>query len=266
VVNRGYEQVEKRKLFFLTLNYYWLDVHSYIQSKNLISILKTYQEIPEHEYDLKIEHKTFLIDLHKTKEEIFSAFGSARYRIHKSIKCGVVIQRAETVGEKRRFYEFYREFVEVPSRKDKILVLQESELDKIEVFFAMSAEGEYLGGIGLLPSIDRCYLYYKYGATTHKYCEGDLLMWHAILYAKENNYVNFDMSYVYPEADKNSDQYGLYRFKKKFGGTLVSFYTYIKVRAPFNVLVTFFKMILQYFFENNMNDFALWLKKLKVFR
>lgn len=245
-----------------------MDKEAYLNSKNSISLLRTHDELPEKEYFLKIGYKTFIIDLNKTKEEIFSAFDykGARYPINKTIKSGVVVKRAETAAEKQKFYDFYQTFVEDPKRKNKILVLQKNELDKLVIFYAVSAEGEYLGGIGLLPSPDRRYLLYKYSATLHRFCENDLLIWYAIQYAKDAQYSYFDMSWIWPTEDKSSDQYRLYQFKKKFGGNLVDFYTYAKLRKPFNVPGVLFKIILKLFFKGDVNNFALFLKRLKVFK
>jgi lipid II:glycine glycyltransferase (peptidoglycan interpeptide bridge formation enzyme) len=262
------EQVEKRKLLFFTLNYYWMDTEAYLTSKNAISLLRSHDELPEKEYFLKIGYKTFLIDLSRTKEELYAAFDAtgARYKIKKAIKSGVIVSRAETAAEKQKFFDFYQAFVEDPKRKNKILALQKDELDKLEIFNALSAEDEYLGGIGLLPSPDKRYLLYKYSATLHRFCENELMLWHAIQYAKDDHYSFFDMSWMLPSEDKNSDMYRLYQFKKKFGGTLVDFYSYVKLRGPFKVPGTLFKLILKYFFKDDINNFTLCLKKLKIFK
>lgn len=262
------EPVEKRKLLFFTLYYYWMDTEAFFDSKHYISLLRTHDELPEKEYFLRIIYKTFLIDLSKSKEEIYAAFDAtgARYKIKKAIKSGVVVKRAETAEEKKKFYNFYQAFVEDPKRKNKILVLQQDELDKLNIFYAISAEGEYLGGTGLLTSPDKRYLLYKYAATLHRFCENELILWHAIQYAKDAGYACFDMSWIWPTEDKSSDQYRLYQFKKKFGGTLVNFYSYVKLRGLFKVPGAFSKVILKYFFRGDINNFTLFLKKLKVFK
>jgi len=261
-------RVEKRKLFFFTLNYYWMDKDAYLKSKNFISLLRTHEKLPEKEYFLKIEYKTFLIDLIKTKQEIYSAFDytGARYKINKALKNGIIVKRAETAAEKQQFYDFYQTFAEDPKRKNKILLLQRNELDELNIFYAVSADGDYLGGIGLLPSPDGRYLLYKYAATVHRFCENELMIWHAIQYAKDAGYAYFDMSWMWPTEDKNSDVYRLYQFKKKFGGDLVDFYSYVKLRRPFNIPGVLFKLILKYFFEGDIINFTSRLKKMKVFR
>jgi lipid II:glycine glycyltransferase (peptidoglycan interpeptide bridge formation enzyme) len=245
-----------------------MDTEAYRKSPNSISLLRSHDELPEKEYFLKIGYKTFLIDLSKTKEAIYSAFDytGARYKINKAQKKGVIVKKAETAAEKQKFYDFYQAFAGDPKRKNKILVLQEEELNRLDVFCAVSAEGEYLGGTGLLPSPDRRYLLYKYSATLHRSCENELLLWHAIQYAKDAQYAYFDMSWMWPAEDEQSDQYRLYQFKKKFGGDLVDFYTYVKLKGLFKVPGALFKLILKYFFKGDIINFTLRLKKLKGFK
>ncbi len=134
----------------------------------------------------------------------------------------------------------------------------------MDIFYAVSAEGDYLGGIGLLPSADGRYLLYKYAATLHRFCENELLIWHAIQYAKDDRYSYFDMSWMWATDDKNSDQYRLYQFKKKFGGSLADFYTYVKLRGFLIIPGIIFKLILDFFFKGDMIKFTLLLKKVKV--
>ena len=265
---RDLEQTEKRKLFFFTLHYYWMDKDAYLKSKNYISLLRTHDKLPEKEYFLELVYKTFLIDLSKTKEIIYSTFDytGARYKINKALKSGVIVKRADTAAEKQQFYDFYQAFAEALKRKNKILVLQRNELDKLVILYAVSNYGEYLGGTGLLPSPDSRYLLSKYSATLHRSCENELLIWHAIQYAKDNGYAYFDMSWILSIEDKKSDQYRLYQFKKKFGGNFVPFYTYVKLRGPFKLTGILFKLILNFLFKGDLNNLTLLLKKIRVFK
>jgi lipid II:glycine glycyltransferase (peptidoglycan interpeptide bridge formation enzyme) len=259
---------EKRKLLCCTLNYYWMDKKSFLKSMNYISLLRTHEELPRSQYDQKIRYTTFLVDLSKSKEELFASFDytSARYKINKAVKNGVVVRQAVGADEKRRFYDFYREFVEDPERKNQILALKQSELERLVIYYALSPQGEYLGGIGLLPSPDGRYLLYKYAATQRKLCENDLLVWHGIQHGKDSGFAYFDMSWMGALDDKDSKQYRLFQYKKKFGGEMVNFYSFIKLRGPFKVPGLIFKFILKHFFNDDINNFTLCLKRIGAFR
>lgn len=259
---------EKRKLLFFTVNYYWMDRDSFFRSKDSISLLRTHDELPREEYQQKIRYQTFLVDLSRSKEEIFSRFDykSAKYPIHKALKHNVEVKPAQGEADKKRFYDFYQEFLEHPDRKNKILALKEKELERLVVFYAVSAQGEYLGGIGLLPSPDGRYLLYKYAATARRYCENDLLLWHAIQYAKDAGFAYFDMSWMGRIDDRQSKQYALFQYKKKFGGELVDFYSFVRLRGIFKIPGYIFNLILRYAFRDDINNFTLCLKKIGVFR
>jgi lipid II:glycine glycyltransferase (peptidoglycan interpeptide bridge formation enzyme) len=208
------------------------------------------------------------VDLNRSTDEIFAGFDYTRAvcPIKKAAKHGIVIKQAETDREKERYFEFYRSFAEHPKRKGKILVIQRHELDFLTVLYALSPEGDYLGGIGLLPSADGRYLLAKYSATLHRCCEQDLLVWHAIQYAKEHRYAWFDLSWMLPTEDTNSDQYRLYQYKKKFGGELVDFYAYVRFSALFAIPGKLFSLALAVLFGGDINRFSLFLKKIRMFR
>ena len=260
--------VEKRQFSFFTLFYYWLDTKAYLESDERIALLRTHEALPGNQYQLKFCYKTFLIDLGRTKDEIYADFDAsgARYKIRKALKCGVVVKPAQSAEEKLKFYDFYQDFVLDPKRKNKILVLQKNEIDRLHIFYALSADGEFLGGVGLIPSPDGRILVYKYAATLHRFCENELLLWQGIQYAKDNDFSYFDMSQMTLTDDKNSDSYRLFQFKRKFGGELVDFYTYVRFKGPLVILAKPFELILKHFFDEDINKFALFLKKIRVFK
>lgn len=259
---------EKRRLLCFTINYYWMDIPSFLNSRNMVSLLRTSETLGKDRYSFRLVYKTFLVDLGRTKEEIYAGFDYTRAvcPIKKAMKAGVTVKRAGTEEEKNRYYEFYRAFANDPKRKNRILVVQREELDKLEILYAISREGEYLGGIGLLPSADRRFLLAKYSATLHKCSEQDLLVWEAIQYAKDAGFSFFDLSWMLPSDDEQSQQYRLFQYKKKFGGDLVDFYSYVSLKGPATLLGVLFQGILSLFFGGNIDRFALFAKRYGVFK
>jgi hypothetical protein len=265
--SRG-DGAEQRKIFCFTANYYWMDRGAFLNSRKSISLLRSADQLPENEYSFRLVYKTFLVDLAKSKDEIYAGFDYTRAvcPIKKAIKAGVVVRRAESAEDKLRYYEFYRAFAEDPKRKNQILAVQKDELDKLDILYATSASGDYLGGIGLLPSADRRYLLAKYSATLHKFNEQDLLVWEAIQHAKDEGFAFFDLSWMLPSDDPNSMQYRLFQYKKKFGGDLVDFYSYVRLNGLMKLLGPPFRLVLRHFFDDNINNLALLLKKLGAFK
>jgi len=260
--------VEKRKLLFLTLNYYWMDTEGFLKSTDRIALLRTHDMLPPGEYFHRLDYKTFLIDLRRSTEQLLSSldYKSARYPINRALKSGIAVKFAEDRPEKERFFRFYQDFIEGPGHRNQVLALQQDELERLVVLYAVSSQGEYLGGIGLLPSPDGRYLLYKYSATKRRFCENDLLVWQAILHAKEAGYTYFDMSWMGNVDGSDDKQRRLFQYKKKFGGELVPFYSYVKVRGVLKIPGLFFKIILKRLFKDDINNLALLLKRTWIFR
>lgn len=137
------DRVEKRKLSFLTVYYYWLDKEAYLKSKNYISILRTYDELSENEYFFKIGYKTFLIDLIKSKDEIYSAFDHKR-QINKAIKSGMLIKQAVSYEEKLNFFNFYQKFAEIRKGKTKSSSFKKMNLKNWQYFMPFPLKGNIL--------------------------------------------------------------------------------------------------------------------------
>ena len=259
--------VEKRRLLCFTLNYHWLDKPAYLKSTEQVVLLRSHEQLPRCDYHLQFRYQTFLIDLSQTLEDIYSAFHakSARYSIRKAIRDGVVVKPAETTAEKLQFFEFYQLFARHPKRKDKMLILQKSELDRLRRPCLVCRWRCIRRRRAAAVTYGR-YCLYKYGATLHRCCENELLVWQAIQYAAKSTDSNTLHSWTAPTDDQNSDMHRLYLFKRKFGGEPVDFYTYVKFNGPVRALARPFDLVLKYCFDDDINTLALFLKKFKVFK
>ena len=47
---------------------------------------------------------------------------------------------------------------------------------------------------------------------------------------------------------------------------MVDFYTYVRFKGSLGILAKPFELILKHFFDEDINQFALFLKKIKVFK
>ena len=256
--------VRTRRFFLLKLSDYWFDESAFDHSISAISTLQTHKKLDQNKFSFKINFKTFHIDLSKSLEDIFTSFEpkSARYPIRKAEKAGVIIKRAETEKEKKDFNLFFKKFAE----EKKIPLIQEEELSFYDVFYALSPTGELLGGTAFVKADDKSVYRYKHGATGHKYNENDLLLWTAIKYAKEAGYHYFDLGGVLITNDVNSYYHRHFKFKEKFGGELVDFYTYVKIRKPLSLLMFIPDLVVKLFFKRDYNGFINFLNKMNFLR
>jgi lipid II:glycine glycyltransferase (peptidoglycan interpeptide bridge formation enzyme) len=250
----------KRKILWFTLFDYWFEVDNFIKSDSALSILRTNKKLDKKQYSIKILERTFLADLTKTEEEIFSKFKqkSAKYPIKKAEKIGVEVIASQTAEEKEKFKSFLFDFA-----KDKNIpaFAEDESLDSYDIFNAYASDKEYLGGTAFIYDSEKEIYRYKYGATLYKYSENDLLIWKAMQYAKSNGYHYFDMGGVPVKADSSNQ--GRYKFKEKFGGELVDFYTYIKVSGPLKVLFKLTNIFVYLFFRNDYNNLIKLINKYK---
>ena len=250
----------KRKILWFSLIDYWFELDNFIKSNSSLSILRTNKKLDKRLYTLKILERTFLTDLSKTEEEIFSCFKqkSAKYPIKKAEKIGVEVVVAQTIEEKNKFRNFLTDF----ANKKKIPGFANNEsLENYEIFNAFSPDNEYLGGIACIYDSNKDIFRYKYGGTLYKYNENDLLIWVAMKYAKDKGYNYFDMGGV-PLKTSNLNS-GRYKFKEKFGGELVDFYTYIKLSGLLKVPFVFSNILVFIFFKNDYNNLIKFINKHK---
>jgi len=249
----------KRRIFGLQIWDYWFDDKQFINTKSSLSILRSDKKLRKKYYSFKLLEKTYKIDLRQDKKEIFSKFKkkSAQYSIKKAKKCGVKIIIANTKEEKMKFRQFLDGFAK--NMSIPAFALDES-LDPYSIFNAYSQEDEYLGGVAFIHDTQKKTFRYKYGATSYKYNENDLLIWKAILFAKKNNYLFFDLGGV--PIVKSPENEGRFKFKEKFGGDLVDFYTYIKVKKTLIPLLYTSNFIVFLFFKNDYNKLFRYLKGL----
>ncbi|MBT4338451.1 MAG: peptidoglycan bridge formation glycyltransferase FemA/FemB family protein [Bacteroidetes bacterium] len=250
----------ERKILWFTLFDYWFEVDNFINSSPALSILRTNKQLDKKQYSVKICEKTFLTDLSKTETEIFSSFKqkSAKYPIKKAEKIGVEVILALTIETKENFKKFLSDFAK---ERNIPAFAKDESLEHYDIFNAYSSTKEYLGGIACIFDSNKEIFRYKYGATLYKYSENDLLIWKAMQYAKKNGYHYFDMGGVPVKADSSSQ--GRYKFKEKFGGELVDFYTYIKVSGPLRILFFLSKIFVYVFFKNDYNNMISFINKYK---
>jgi|GEM_PF-651582 len=252
-----------RKIIFFNIEDYWFDIENYINSKSIIKILHTDKILNSKYYNLSIKDKTFTIDLRKDIEIIFNNFEkSAKYPINKALRDGVHVKKAKEDKEYIDFYNFFTNF----SKIKKIPEIEFKELKSYDLFYALSKEGEYLGGCAFVKDSNKSIYRYKHGATSYKYNENDLLIWEALKNAKEEGYLIFDLGGVTLTDDISSYYYRHYRFKKKFGGNLNYFYTYLKAKFPVNIIIYFLKIILIIFLSGDFNKFINFIHKVNKWK
>ena len=171
----------------------------------------------------------FRLDISEPLEDVAANFHSkTRYNIRLAERRGVKVK----VGTKEDLKPFY-EILQETCIRDKFLVrsfeyfetlwdvLVESGMARL---FMAEYEGKYIAGTLAFVFGDKAW--YIYGASSNEdrnVMPNYALQWAMIQWAKENGCTMYDFRGVSGDTSPDNPLYGLYRFKKGFGGEFVEF-------------------------------------------
>jgi len=150
-----------------------------------------------------------------------------RYNIRLAARKGVEIK----IGSKEDIPEFHKIMVETGIR-DRFVVRSPSYFEQmldclgpenIRLYLAYY-QGKMIAGTIAVVYGNKCW--YLYGASSNEYrnvMPNYLLQWEMIKWALESGCDIYDFRGVSGDIDENNPLYGLYRFKKGFGGKFTEF-------------------------------------------
>ncbi len=214
LISNTIQQADREKIAILTLSHW---------SRG------TMPALPSSHYDTAA---TYLIDLHHTEEELWSGVDSKqRNIIRKGDKTEVIVEHY--AGEPALAY--LNDFQTLRQTTQSRAIHQNksaSMLLKSDAFFSKMFVGQrarlflakYDGqvvSVALMLEGGKTAYYYSGGSdieVNKKTGASAYLLWKAICYYRENEYAFFDMGGVPVNPDKDHPAYGVYSFKKSFGG------------------------------------------------
>lgn len=173
---------------------------------------------------------TFVIDLKKDEEEIFSGLHKKlRNEIRKAEKLGTNIVEDYTKEGITEFYRMYNDTYNKSKRKPLPISVFKSVYENYikknrgALLFA-EANGKRISGSIILKN-KNSHLY-MWGASIdnkeYDMYEGQkYLLWKSMIEAKKDGALLFDLGGVTIGAPTGTKKYGIYLFKKKFGGDLI---------------------------------------------
>ncbi len=171
---------------------------------------------------------TLFLDLNKRQESLLNEMKpKTRYNIRLSSRKGVSV-RAIKYEELPRWYELYKQ----TAKRNQIhadgleffrTVWKAQKVDKetgVEILLA-EKDNKPLAGMFLTLNNGRAtYLYGASSSVQRNLMATYKLQWEAIKKAKRGGYTTYDMFGISPSADPAHPMYGLYKFKKGFGGKI----------------------------------------------
>ena len=183
----------------------------------------------------------FRLDISPSEEELLGRMSSkTRYNIRLAVRKGVKVYPMETKEQLPVFYSILKETAE----RDNFLIRgydyfstiwDELVPQGLARFFLAEYEGKVIAGTLALKLGSK--VWYSYGASCNQHrnvMPNYLLQWSMIRWAQQEGCTLYDFRGVSGELREDNPLYGLYRFKKGFGGEFVEFVgEWDKVFSPF---------------------------------
>ncbi len=174
----------------------------------------------------------FRMDITPDEEALLAAMQSkTRYNIRLAMRKGVTVRMAENKEDLKIFYKVLTETAE----RDQFLIRGYNYFESIwdqmtptgyaKIFLVESPEGETIAGSLLMTIGDKAWYLYGASSNAHRNLMPNYLMqWEMIRWSREHACTMYDFRGVSGDiTDESNPLYGLYRFKKGFGGELTEF-------------------------------------------
>ncbi len=190
------------------------------------------------------DHLNIVVDLKKSEEELWKdVHTKRRNEIRRATKEGTIFENSTSEIELNNAYLILQEVYDRAKLPLPKMTHFKALFDNnsLKLFIAKN-ENKTIGCMLCLAHKEVLFDYYA-GAFSNAYNKypNDLIPWEVFLWAKNNNFTQFDFG----GAGKPNIKYGVREYKKKFGGELVNFGRFEFAHFPFlfNILSKLFKFI-----------------------
>lgn len=190
---------------------------------------------------------TFLIDLTLGEDELWNNLNRAGRRMVKRCQQKEVkVERISTEDELEKYYKLLLEtrqrlgFNLPPCFPNRIMWKYLKEKGILEVFVAKQNNKwlAALGVIGFNNVFNEIAVAQSNYSLENKIYANDFIKWEIIKWGHQQGYKIYDLAGVSPKP-KTTKEKGIYGFKAKWGGKLVSYYTYNKPSTKVKRLFAF---------------------------
>ena len=211
----------------------------YTEIRNMwdISEISSILNVLNYAYE---DHLDILIDLTKSKEELWAELSKSRRRfIRKAREKGVTIEEIKNRNLIPTFYDLLQQTYKNARIPLADITLFESAFDTLYQknmlnFFLAKHKDKYIGGIMSPMYKGIIYEWYVCGSREYsKLYPSEMVTWHPIEWGSDNGFHTFD----FLGAGIPTEEYGVREFKRQFGGKLVNFGRYTKVYSPMKMKI-----------------------------
>lgn len=187
-------------------------------------------------------HLNHLIDLNPDEATLWANVSkSAQQRVHSAQHKGVVVEEVNGSGEQLEaayalLQDVYKRAMVPLASRSLFNAAADILAPKGMLKIIMARLGDRYIGVRLLLIHGKTVVDW-YAATDRvfaSYSPGELLVWHTLQWAKENDFQLFDFG----GAGRPDRDYGPREFKSKFGGTMVNYGRNVCVHAPIRLALS----------------------------
>lgn len=191
-----------------------------------------------------VPRHTFVLDLQESEAALLKSMDGAERKIHKAEREGVVVRPVETADDLRAFCQLTKETSDRVRSRWAYTDFPGAFFESLHASLAPSGVARfYIGwykdrpvaGCLFLCSADTM-LYYLGGSTRDRELTAKqgpaAVFWHAIRDAARLGLPRFDFGGCTPTEDPADPRYGVYAFKKRWGGRLEAFENLEVVLSP----------------------------------
>lgn len=191
-----------------------------------------------------IRRHTFVLDLERSEEALVKGMDGAERKIRKAEREGVMVRPVETPEDLAAFCRLATETSDRVRVRTAYTAFPDTFFTTLFRSLAPSGAARfYLGWYEHQPLAGALFLctpdtmlYYLGGSTRDRELTAKqapaTVFWHAICEAKRLGMTRFDFGGCTPTDDLKDPRYGVYAFKKRWGGRLEVFYNLEVVLAP----------------------------------
>lgn len=190
-------------------------------------VIESNEELFRENKYFKVLNHTLLIDLRKTKEELWNGLEkkSARWGVKTANKNNLYVEKNKfSKSDIAKFYKLYKESAEKGGFKAETIEFLESLIGKEACrLFLIKNKKEIIAGGLLLLDRENNYAILDLTASSEKGLKMQampLLYWEMILFSKENGFSAFDLGGYDTNAKEGDKIYKINKFKENFGGVV----------------------------------------------
>lgn len=201
----------------------------------LIDTVNAFSIYGDYGYESEVWNN-FIIDLDKSKEELWSSISKSKRRcINKAKKSNLVFREIENKSEVKIFYDLVKQRYSLRNNPLEDLSNFEAVYDilvpkNMAKFFFVEHDGICIGTRLVLLYNDEIYAWYN-GSDSNYFdlYPNDFAVWSVLEWGLENGFKQFDFGGGGKDEDSSA---GWVQFKRLFGGKMVNYGRYTRVHKP----------------------------------